>query len=500
LRGHVRLRCTAALALRTPVAKMGGQPDMDGDRTNKTTLEEAAAYVEKHKVFQLFEGLLQDLLIAKPEKPLEHLISSLQAPTVPRVVIAGPPAAETRVHSETLAVALKCEHVSGPELWTEAAKAGTAAGLQAKALMDEGKPISLAVQKALLLEKLTSPPCLANGWVLEGFPTTEAEAHAMLSAGLLPTTFLHLDLGETEATRRLTGRRVDQVENQVYHLDDSPPPADVVKRLVHRAEDKPDAVADRLLTYRQDMTRVLDMFKSVRKSVDASLSKSEIDALILPLVSSAMPSRAPRGCPRVLLLGGPGSGVDELADAVAMRYGVVSVSARELLHAESLKSGPRAKKIASMIKMDIVYEIPDEIVTPIILKRLSQEDVRKRGFVLTGYPSNAAQLAILKKANIWLRDVVLLDISPEAAARRLTLSRIDPVDGTEYHPDAEWPSDPVIQARLVEHPHRSEPAVRVALSAWAQRKKLYMSAYPALIVEDSLRTTAALEERLAPYF
>jgi len=62
----------------------------------RAALEDAATYVERHKVFQLFESLLQDVLVARPSDPLSHLITSLKREPVPKVVIAGPPGAQAR--------------------------------------------------------------------------------------------------------------------------------------------------------------------------------------------------------------------------------------------------------------------------------------------------------------------------------------------------------------------------------------------------------------------
>ena len=57
-------------------------------------LEDAAAYAEQNKIFQLFESLLQELVVHKPDKPIDHLIKVLKRDSVPRVVVAGPPGAE----------------------------------------------------------------------------------------------------------------------------------------------------------------------------------------------------------------------------------------------------------------------------------------------------------------------------------------------------------------------------------------------------------------------
>ena len=93
---------------------------------NVKALESSAAYAEKHQVFQLFEGLLQDLLINKPQDPIGHLVKALKTPSVPRVVVAAHPSVDAFTQCELLALRMGLVLVNEPELWREAAKAGTA--------------------------------------------------------------------------------------------------------------------------------------------------------------------------------------------------------------------------------------------------------------------------------------------------------------------------------------------------------------------------------------
>ena len=227
-------------------------------------LEDAATYVERHKVFQLFESLLQDVLVARPSDPLSHLITSLKREPVPKVVIAGPPGAQARSVCELLASQKGLVHVIASDVVRELARLNFKPAVEAKALVDSGKEVPDAMMLEMLKEKLTSGDCRSTGWVLEGYPSTATQARAMCTAGLLPTRFIHLALSDAEVTRRLTGRRVDPAENKVYHLQDAPPPnGEVANRLVQRGEDMPPRVAERLAAYRQHMSGVLPCFSKV---------------------------------------------------------------------------------------------------------------------------------------------------------------------------------------------------------------------------------------------
>jgi len=323
----------------------------------------------------------------------------------------------------------------------------------------------------------------------------------MLGAGLLPTRFLHIAVDDAEVMRRLTGRRVDPVANVVYHLQDAPPPDQAtVQRLVHREEDTYDNVAARLLAYRKSMAGALAAFPKVLVELDGSLpgeaGVSKLLELALPTITADMPTRAPRGSPRILLLGGPGANADVLGRALSQRYGAKLISAIELLHGAALSGSKGAMKA---MKAEFPLVAGEDLIGPLVLSRLAQEDVRLSGFILQGFPVNAAHAALLRKNKVWIRDAVHLDVAPAAAEATLCGTRYDPLDGDIYHLD-DPPADDALQ-RLVVHPQHTPDAVKRALRAWEGQKGGLLKAYADVLrTEDAARPERELVERLAPCF
>ena len=127
-------------------------------------------------MYELFEGLMADLLIKKPNNPIAHMIASLKQPPRPRVFVFGPPGADTQSQCELISSKLGLVHVVPKAVWREAAKGGSEAGASAKALEDEGKEVPLELKVSMLVEKRESAECKANGWVLDGFPANPDEA------------------------------------------------------------------------------------------------------------------------------------------------------------------------------------------------------------------------------------------------------------------------------------------------------------------------------------
>lgn len=99
-------------------------------------LEGAAEYVERHQVFQLFEGLLQELIVKRPDDPISHLVTVLRKREGPRAVVFGPPGAQGRALCELISAKLNVVHVIASDIYRDLARAGSAIGKEAKKLVD----------------------------------------------------------------------------------------------------------------------------------------------------------------------------------------------------------------------------------------------------------------------------------------------------------------------------------------------------------------------------
>ena len=465
-------------------------------------MESAAAYAEQHKIFQLFEGLLQELVVNKPDKPLDFLIKVLKREAVPKVVVSGPPGGEARSLCELVCSKKPLVHVIASDVWRELSRVSSPSGLKAKGLIDQGKEVPSELMLEMLTEKLTMGDCVSKGWILEGFPLTASDARAMLAKGLLPTRFLSIKVEDAECVRRLAGRRIDPQSNEVYHLEDSPPPnQEVAGRLIQRSDDTKEKVAERLKAYRSSMSGVLPCFSKVLVELDGAIpgeaGAKKLCEAALPTITAEMPSRAPRGCPRVLLIGGPGSNAESLGAALATTYGAKHISAIALLHGAAVNGSKVAARAMSAPEPLVAAE---KVVGEMVIDRLSQEDVRTAGFVLTGYPATSTQAAMLKKKGIWLRHVVHLELDPKDAKEKVCGTRYDPLDGEVYHISDPSP-DEATAGRLATHPKDTEKSFKVALKTWQDSKAGLSKAYADLLLTESAkRPERELVELLAKCF
>ncbi len=127
------------------------------------------------------------------------------------VIMLGPPGAGKGTQGERFAMGHRIPRISTGDILRDAVHAGTEVGRAAKVIMDRGELVSDEVMIGIVTERLARPDAL-NGFVLDGFPRTVAQAKALdaLMAGRDPLIVLDIVVPEAELARRLGARLICQ--------------------------------------------------------------------------------------------------------------------------------------------------------------------------------------------------------------------------------------------------------------------------------------------------
>jgi len=124
---------------------------------------------------------------------------------------------------------------------------------------------------------------------------------------------------------------------------------------------------------------------------------------------------------KVVFLGPPGAGKGTQAQRIAEKYGVPHISTGDILR-EAVREGTELGKLAKSY-MDKGELVPDEVIIGIIRERLSQDDVKEKGFILDGFPRTIAQAEaldkLLEELSMPLDRVIYLNVEDEEIIKRL---------------------------------------------------------------------------------
>ncbi|XP_035291379.1 adenylate kinase 8 isoform X2 [Anguilla anguilla] len=427
---------------------------------------EMSIYAETHEIFDLVQLMVTNLLVDKPEDPLQYLIDYLKRDSleVPRVMLLGPPASGKRTIARQLCEQTRAVHVTASSVLKE----DTELARRTQQHGDQKQEIPSEQWIRLIQQRLSKTDCVQQGWVLEGIPRNRQEALLLQELGIAPDHVVVLEAPDAVLIHRSLGKRVDPVTGDVYHTTFRWPRDDEVGRRLVRGEVlSEEQAAARLLRYHREAHGLRRAYENRLAVVNADQHHDDVYAQVLTHVLRRPRSAAPH-TPRVLLLGPPASGKSLLAERIAQKYDIVNV--------------------------------PDSTVLQILTQRLSRLDCTTRGWVLHGFPRNAEQAKKLQESKFIPSRVFFLEVMDAVALERVALRAVDSVTGERYHSLYKPAPSPEVQARLRQSPLDSEALVQARLNEYWDHMPALQAVYPDAVYisgeQDPHTVLESLESRL----
>ncbi|QMT32692.1 adenylate kinase [Conchiformibius steedae DSM 2580] len=177
-----------------------------------------------------------------------------------KVLLLGAPGAGKGTQAQFITQAFNIPQISTGDMLRANIKAGTALGMEAKAIMDAGALVRDDLIIAMVKERISQDDC-ANGFLFDGFPRTLAQAQALQEAGIALDAVVEIDVPDEAIVERISGRRVHPASGRSYHIVHNPPKVagkddETGEDLVQRDDDKAETVQKRLAVY-HEQTAVL---------------------------------------------------------------------------------------------------------------------------------------------------------------------------------------------------------------------------------------------------
>lgn len=196
------------------------------------------------------------------------------------IILLGAPGAGKGTQAAMIAEEFKVPHISTGDILRRNMKEGTPLGLKAKAFVESGGLVPDEVVIGLVEDRLSQEDC-KNGYILDGFPRTIAQAEALDKVARIDLA-INIDVPFETIIDRLGGRRVC-VCGETYHvsmLNGETTCKRCGKELFIRDDDKPETVKNRFKVYSDQTQPLIDYYRSQNKVVDikANGTKEEIFA------------------------------------------------------------------------------------------------------------------------------------------------------------------------------------------------------------------------------
>ena len=179
------------------------------------------------------------------------------------IVLLGAPGAGKGTQAAKLVEEFKMPHISTGDMLRAAVKAGTPLGKKAKSYMDAGELVPDDVIIGLVIDRLQEPDT-DNGFILDGFPRTSAQAVALdtelgklerpLDAALL------VDVDADVIIKRLCSRRMCRECGYIGSVADASCPK-CGGEMYQRDDDNEETVRNRLEVYEKSTSPLIDYYR-----------------------------------------------------------------------------------------------------------------------------------------------------------------------------------------------------------------------------------------------
>uniref|UniRef100_A0A671NZK4 Adenylate kinase 8 n=1 Tax=Sinocyclocheilus anshuiensis TaxID=1608454 RepID=A0A671NZK4_9TELE len=356
---------------------------------------EMVIYAEKHDIFHLVLTLLSNVMVDKPEDPIQYLINFLK-----------------RDSFDGKAKKL-CEHTQAIHVtFSDILKDDSDLSRAARQYQDKKQKIPKDLWSQLIQIKTRLSMCIIyalyfQGWVLEAIPKTQEEALYLQEAGITPDHVVMLEAPDVVLIERSSGQRIDPVTGDVYHVTFMwPESEEVAQRLETPSTLMPaNLIAKKLQKFHTEAHAVKRTFHSCLKTINADqphvdvFSQGKLHHLYLVWY---------QGHPSAL----KGYFYQKMKNLSFFCCG-------KLLKAVSADESHMGELIKPYLESE--QQVPSSIVLQILTERLSRMDCTTRGWVLHGFPQDVEQAEELQESNFIPNRVFFLEITDDIAIERVAL-------------------------------------------------------------------------------
>lgn len=166
------------------------------------------------------------------------------------LLIMGLPGAGKGTQATKIVEEFGVAHISTGDMFRAAMANQTEMGTLAKSFIDKGELVPDEVTNGIVKERLAQDDIKEKGFLLDGFPRTIEQAHALdqilVDLGLELDGVINIEVNPSCLLERLSGRIIHRETGETYHKVFNPPADYKEEDYYQREDDKPETVKRRL--------------------------------------------------------------------------------------------------------------------------------------------------------------------------------------------------------------------------------------------------------------
>ena len=166
------------------------------------------------------------------------------------LLIMGLPGAGKGTQAAKIVEHFNVAHISTGDMFRAAIANQTEMGVLAKSYIDKGELVPDQVTNGIVKERLSQDDIKQTGFLLDGYPRTIEQAHALdktlAELGIELEGVINIEVNPDCLLERLSGRIIHRQTGETFHKVFNPPADYKEEDYYQREDDKPETVKRRL--------------------------------------------------------------------------------------------------------------------------------------------------------------------------------------------------------------------------------------------------------------
>ncbi len=407
------------------------------DRKKKLSYEKGIEqYFDEHKVYDLFEKLFKELIINRPENPLDYLISRLQRQDTKRIFITG----YSGTNKKSISLALT------NELGYTCLDMDQLLNREISKKLDNSKKIEKNYKENRLVDDEIVIELVKNqlikyeeencSYIIQGFPRNRNQAIFLQSIGLLPDNIIVLKTSREKSEESIMEKLKERFSPE--NKEDQPQE--------HSAESESNANGHKSDEQLKEMAKISmeesemnisaveDVFSGFycEIPVDKYSDEDEIVNELANLLKFKNKTNAARKPPRIVLTTPPATDKNGIAKNICNELKIIHVNVIDLLKKEIAKKNENSKIILSYLEKNDLVD--DKFLLKLIEERLFSSDCMINGWILTGFPRSESQINFMEKMTPEIKPslIAVVDMEQKNIIDKAKKIKYDPKTGKIY--------------------------------------------------------------------
>lgn len=409
------------------------------DRAEKLQYEKGIEqYFDQHKVYDLFEKLFKELVINKPENPVDYLIERLGRKESRRIFITG----HSGTNRKNICLALgnsldyPCLNM-GQKLDREIEKKLENAGKIEKNY-NENRLVDDEVAIELVRDQLIKYEEENLSYIVEGFPRNRTQAIFLQSIGLLPDNVIVLTTSREKSEEKIFNKLKERFPKSSQEGGEPQEPASQDSE-TNSNNNKTDEQLRQMARTSVDeaemnIRAVEDVFSGFYCEIPVDKFEKDEDVVeeLVKLLKFKEKTNAARRPPRIILVTPPCSGKLEIVNQIANRLKIIPVNIMDLLRKEISAKNENSKAILESLEKNELVD--DKYVLKLLEDRLYCSDCMINGWIVTGFPKSAGQINFMENFNPEIKPslIALIHLDQEKIEEKAKKIKYEPKTGKYY--------------------------------------------------------------------